>query len=63
MEVIAPLLRAWAQRTTLVMIVKLLDKSGTIIVEDEKGFHWEDDVENGGEIVQISKLLKPKEFF
>ena len=45
------------------LIVKLLDKSGTMIFEDEKGFHWEDDLEHGGEIIKISKQLKPKEFF
>lgn len=45
------------------LVVKMLDKSGTIIVEDERGFHWEDNTEYGGEIVKISKQLKAKEFF
>ena len=45
------------------LLLKLLDKSGTIIQEDEKGFHWEDDSNNGGAIVQMSKLLKAKEYF
>ena len=45
------------------LIVKLLDKSGTSILEDEKGFHWEENQESGSDIVQISKQLKPKEYF
>ena len=45
------------------MLVKLLDKSGTIILDEEKGFHWEDDEKHGGEIVQMSKKLHGQEFF
>ncbi len=45
------------------LLVKILDKSGTVILEDEKGFHWENDSSHGGEIVQMSKFVKPKEFF
>ena len=43
--------------------VSILDKSGTVICEDEKGFHWEDDHGNGGSIVQLSKKLQPLENF
>lgn len=41
----------------------LMDKSGTIICEDEKGFHWEDDDIHGGAVVQMSKKLKSQENF
>ncbi|MFK8009898.1 MAG: glycoside hydrolase family 31 protein [Saprospiraceae bacterium] len=43
--------------------VIMMDKSGTIISEDEKGFHWEDDDTNGGAIVQMSKKLQSQENF
>jgi len=43
--------------------VTLLDRSGTVICEDEKGFHWENDDTYGGEIVQMSKLLQSQENF
>ncbi len=43
--------------------VIIMDRSGTVICEDEKGFHWENDDTHGGEIVQMSKLLKSQENF
>ena len=43
--------------------VIIMDRSGTVICEDEKGFHWEDDTIHGGEIVQMSKLLQSQENF
>jgi alpha-glucosidase len=43
--------------------VIMMDKSGTVICEDEKGFHWEDDAKNGGAIVQMSKKLQSQENF
>ncbi|MEM6967206.1 MAG: glycoside hydrolase family 31 protein [Bacteroidota bacterium] len=45
------------------MTVRILDKSGNVICEDEKGFHWEDDDNFGGEIVQMSKRLQSLEHF
>jgi len=43
--------------------VIMMDKSGTVICEDEKGFHWEDDEKSGGAIVQMSKKLQSQENF
>lgn len=43
--------------------VIMMDKLGTVICEDEKGFHWEDDNTNGGAIVQMSKKLQSQENF
>ena len=45
------------------LAVKIMDKSGTVICEDEKGFHWEMDEKKGGEIVQMSKKLQSQEHF
>jgi alpha-glucosidase len=45
------------------LTTKMMDKSGTIICEDEKGFHWENDDINGGAIVQLSKKLQSQEHF
>lgn len=43
--------------------VKFLDKSGTTISEDEKGFHWEANPTHGGNIVKMSKFIQPSEYF
>ncbi len=45
------------------LTAKMMDKSGTIICEDEKGFHWEDHDSTGGAIVQMSKKLQSQENF
>jgi len=44
-------------------LVNILDKSGTTILADEKGFHWEPNNKFGGEIVQMSKYLQGREYF
>ena len=44
-------------------LVNMLDKSGTVILADEKGFHWEPNNEFGGDIVQMSKYLQGREYF
>jgi alpha-glucosidase len=45
------------------LLVKLLDKSGTVLCEDEKGFHWENNFEFGGEIVKMSKKVQSGEHY
>lgn len=42
---------------------RILDRSGNVLCEDEKGFHWEYDKENGGDIVIQSKKLLGSEHF
>lgn len=42
---------------------KILDKSGNVLCEDEKGFHWEYNKEQGGDIVISSKKLLASEHF
>jgi alpha-glucosidase len=32
--------------------------TGTILLEDELGFHWEESYEHGGNIVKMSKASK-----
>jgi hypothetical protein len=34
------------------------DIHGTILLEDELGFHWEESYEHGGNIVKMSKASK-----
>lgn len=34
------------------------DPSGKVLCEDEKGFHWEENLEAGGNIVMCSKLIQ-----
>ncbi|QNF35726.1 DUF4968 domain-containing protein [Adhaeribacter swui] len=43
--------------------VRILDKSGTILIEDERGFHWEYDRETGNDIVKISKKVQGGEHY
>jgi alpha-glucosidase len=43
--------------------VKILDRSGTILLEDEKGFHWELNKEFGGDIVKMSKRVNSGEHY
>jgi alpha-glucosidase len=39
------------------------DIHGTILLEDELGFHWEESYEHGGNIVKMSKASKDGECF
>ncbi|GAA4299909.1 TIM-barrel domain-containing protein [Nibribacter koreensis] len=43
--------------------VRMLDRSGILLNEDEKGFHWEEHKDYGGDIVKMSKVAKPHEFY
>ena len=44
--------------------VKLYDaKDGTLINEDEIGFHWEESYEYGGNIVKMSKVVNDRECY
>lgn len=43
--------------------VTILDRNGKILCEDEKGFHWEDNISKGGEVVLMSKKIQSGEFF
>ena len=36
---------------------RVLDRSGTILSDDEKGFHWEYDYDTGNDIVKMSKQV------
>ncbi|MFD1468907.1 glycoside hydrolase family 31 protein [Hymenobacter caeli] len=38
---------------------RVLDRSGTVLSEDEKGFHWQYDDETGNDQVKMSKLVPP----
>lgn len=44
-------------------LTRILDKSGNVLCEDEKGFHWEYDKSIGNDIVISSKKLLPSEHF
>src|SRR5687768_15613818 len=37
--------------------VKIMDKAGDVILEDEKGYHWEYDLQTGNNIVKMSKRV------
>lgn len=37
--------------------------TGTIISQDQKGYHWQENKDHGGEIVKMTKVCHPKEFF
>lgn len=37
--------------------------SGRILCQDDKGYHWQDNKNYGGEIVKMSKLCQPGEYF
>ncbi|HXA02190.1 MAG TPA: glycoside hydrolase family 31 protein [Cytophagaceae bacterium] len=41
--------------------ISILDKNGMVICEDEKGYHWEDHKQYGGEIVFCSKKIQSGE--
>jgi alpha-glucosidase len=45
------------------MRVSIFDIHGTILLEDELGFHWEESYEHGGNIVKMSKASKDGECF
>ncbi len=45
------------------LLVKILNKEGRVLQEDEKGYHWEDHRQAGGEIVMMSKKLQSGEHF
>jgi alpha-glucosidase len=45
------------------LITRIMDRSGNVLNEDEKGFHWEEHKEHGGNIVKMSKVNQPHEFF
>ncbi|WP_231862245.1 TIM-barrel domain-containing protein [Rufibacter sp. DG15C] len=45
------------------MRARMLDRSGILLNEDEKGFHWEEHKDYGGDIVKMSKVAKPHEFY
>jgi alpha-glucosidase len=45
------------------MRVSIFDSYGTLILEDELGFHWEESYEHGGNIVKMSKASKDGECF
>ena len=41
----------------------ITNAAGTILSQDEKGFHWEPETTFGGNIVKYSRLLQPREHF
>lgn len=43
--------------------VRILDLNGTVISEEEKGFHWEKNIEYGGHIVKMTKTSMDGEAF
>ncbi|AKA34014.1 glycoside hydrolase family 31 protein [Flagellimonas lutaonensis] len=43
--------------------VKITDLEGTIINEDETGFHWEENFDYGGNIVKMSKVTQSAESY
>lgn len=45
------------------LLTSIFDKEGKVILEDEKGFHWEENKQYGGEIVMISKKVQSGEHF
>ncbi len=45
------------------MRIALFDLEGNIILEDEKGFHWEESYQFGGNIVKMSKFSRDGESF
>ncbi len=42
---------------------RFLDRSGTVLSEDERGFHWEFDAESGNDIVKMSKRVQAGEHY
>ena len=45
------------------LTMKVVDKSGSTILADEKGYHWEEHPEYGGNIVQMTKHIQGGEAF
>jgi alpha-glucosidase len=45
------------------MKVRILDKKGLVLSEDEKGFHWEEHPVYGGQIVKMTKKVQYAEHF
>lgn len=45
------------------MLIRILDKKGLVISEDEKGYHWEEHKKHGGEIVFNTRKCQPSEHF
>lgn len=41
--------------------IKIYDQNGQLILEDEKGFHWEEHQEFGGNFLKISKVCREYE--
>ncbi|MBC7448124.1 MAG: DUF4968 domain-containing protein, partial [Hymenobacteraceae bacterium] len=42
---------------------RILDRSGTVLSEDERGFHWEFDAESGNDIVKLTKRVQAGEHY
>ncbi|WP_205703486.1 alpha-glucosidase domain-containing protein [Hymenobacter radiodurans] len=40
------------------LTTRVLDRSGTVLSADEKGFHWEHDDDTGNDIVKMSKQVQ-----
>jgi alpha-glucosidase len=45
------------------MLIRVLDKNGLVISEDEKGYHWEENKKSGGEFVFNTRKCQPSEHF
>ena len=45
------------------MLVHLYDSEENLLCADEKGFHWEENEDYGGNIVQMSKIAQKGEHF
>lgn len=45
------------------LLVSVRDASGKVLSEDEKGFHWQENTDAGGNIVMCSKLIQGGEEF
>ncbi|HSY61271.1 MAG TPA: hypothetical protein VK796_05310, partial [Cytophaga sp.] len=45
------------------MLIKILDKKGLVISEDEKGYHWEENKKHGGEFVFNTRKCQASEHF
>ncbi|WP_411844861.1 glycoside hydrolase family 31 protein [Roseibacillus persicicus] len=45
------------------LLLTISDSEGNVMSEDEKGFHWEGNRAFGGNIVQYSRRIQPREHF
>ena len=43
--------------------ISIFDTEGNLLSDDEKGFHWEQNDQYGGNIVQYSRMIQPGECF